>query len=104
MMALIWVKELYPRISGLIERIPRKVGEPVTWMLTAFLVLDISLTASALIRFGERQENIEAEGNMDQFLDEHFPDSLMLDRYSNIKLRVRSASGEVINSWKSPLK
>lgn len=102
MVALVWVKDLYPRISRQIERIPIHVGKPLTWALVIFLVLDISLSASALIRFGERQADIKAENRLDHFLDLHYPDGWMIRRYSNMKLPMKSPEGEVLNTWKSP--
>ena len=104
MIALLWVRNLYPRISRQIERIPSKVGKPLTWAMAVLMTVNICLSASALARFSERQNRVEAEGKVDEFLDECYPDGWMIQRYSNMKLRSTDPlNGERTGSWTSPL-
>lgn len=104
LIALVWVKDIYPRVSRWIEKIPKNAGTPLTWVLVVFMSVNMLLSASALIRFGERQETIAAEGKLDEFLDEHYPDEWMIQRYSNMKLQIKTPSGETSDVWKSPYK
>lgn len=84
--AVIWVKEVYPRISALIEKIPMKVGKVLTWVLVVLLALDVLLSCMALGRMDQREKGIPATNAVQQFLDEQYPDEYLTQRYQNMKL------------------
>lgn len=81
--AVIWIKILYPRISGLIERIPMKAGKILSWCMIAFMTVNIVISAMALARYSDRQTGREAANSIDCFLDERFPDQRMEWIYPN---------------------
>ena len=37
--AVVWMRALYPRLSDWIEKIPKKAGETVTWVLVVFMTV-----------------------------------------------------------------
>ena len=85
--AAMWMKLIYPRLSNLIERIPRKVGRVVTVVLVVFMCCNILISALALGRYQQRQVNPDAPGTViSDFLDEHYPDARMERIYPNAKL------------------
>lgn len=85
--AVVWLKGLYPILSSLIERIPKKAGTAGTWILIVFMAVNITLSGLALARYSERQTNPGAVQNVvTVFLDGHFPDSRMERIYPNAKL------------------
>lgn len=84
--AVIWVKEIYPRISGLIEKIPMRVGRILTWVLVVLLAVDVLLSCMALGRMEQREKGIPATNAVQQFLDEQYPDDYLTQRYQNMKL------------------
>ena len=84
--AVIWVKEVYPRISALIEKIPMKVGKVLTWVLVVLLAVDVLLSCMALGRMDQREKGIPATNTVQQFLDEQYPDEYLTQRYQNMKL------------------
>ena len=84
--AVIWVKEVYPRISALIEKIPMKVGKVLTWVLVVLLAVDVLLSCMALGRMDQREKGIPATNAVQQFLDEQYPDEYLTQRYQNMKL------------------
>lgn len=84
--AVIWVKEVYPRISALIEKIPMKVGKVLTWVLVVLLAVDVALSCMALGRMDQREKGIPATNAVQQFLDEQYPDEYLTQRYQNMKL------------------
>lgn len=45
--AVVWMKVLYPRFSGWIEKIPKKFGTWMTWILLLFMIFDICLSGLA---------------------------------------------------------
>ena len=85
--AVVWVKLLYPKLSDWIEKIPRKIGVIVTWILIVFMIFNIIISGLAMNRYSVRQtENNEPKTKIDQFFDEHFPDERMERIYPNAKI------------------
>ena len=85
--AVVWLKYLYPHLSNLIERLPRRIGKILTWIMVVFMVFDVILTSLAMYRYNERQTGDPYTDNpVLQFVDEHFPDERMEHRYQNLKL------------------
>lgn len=84
--AVVWVKEVYPRLSALIEKIPMKVGKVLTWVLVVLLAVDVALSCMALGRMDQREKGIPATNAVQQFLDEQYPDEYLTQRYQNMKL------------------
>lgn len=78
-LGVFWIKVLFPFLSRLIEKIPAKVGIPVTWILVAFMVFNMAVSLMALERQAQRREQIPADNAVARLLDERFPDS-RLDR------------------------
>ena len=81
--AVIWLKRLYPLLSGLIEKIPLKPGKAITWILVVFMFVNVAVSCGALIRYDERSEHIAAENEMEEWLDSHFDDARMEKIYPN---------------------
>lgn len=84
--AVVWMKLLYPKLSGWIEKIPKKAGVWVSWILIVFMVFDIGLTALVLNRYTVRQTGQGIHTAADEFLDERFPDERVEKRYQNLKM------------------
>lgn len=85
--AVVWIKLLYPRISSLIEKIPKVPGVIVTWILVIFMVCNMVVSSAALIRYDAREKGIEPRNSIEQLLDERFPDERMERIYPNAKSR-----------------
>ena len=82
--AVLWVKDLYPRMCRWIGRIPGPIGKPLTWALTGFMAVNILLSAAALARWDARQMGRPPQNPVDVFLDVHFPDRRMYQNYSTL--------------------
>lgn len=87
--AVIWIKILYPFLSRLIEKIPKKAGIVSSWILIVFMTFNIAVSGLALIRYSARHsaDQTAAESVIAAFLDEHFPDEQMERIYPNAILR-----------------
>lgn len=72
--AVVWVRVCYPRLSHLIERIPRKWGRPLTWILVIFFALDMTVSALALGRLETRSQSLPPQNRLEEYLDEHYGD------------------------------
>lgn len=83
--AVVWVKVVYPRLSGAIEKIPPKAGKILTRILVVFLAADIAISCMALYRMQQRENGAPATNVVEQFLDEQYPDDYLHQRYQNMK-------------------
>lgn len=95
--AVIWLKGIYPRLSGLIERLPVRAGRILCNCLIVFMVLNMLISSLALARYTERNtagsqtsaSQVQTPGAvsaLNAFLDSRFPDERMERIYPNAKL------------------
>ena len=81
--ALVWIKILYPNMSGWIEKIPMKVGKILSWCLIVFMCLNMSVSALALIRSDQRVHQVKATNEWQKVMDEHYDDQKLKEIYPN---------------------
>ncbi len=81
--AVIWMKRLYPHISGWIEKIPIRIGKTLSWLFVVFMVVNMAISGLALTRYTNRNNGIAASNAMEEFLDERFDDARMERIYPN---------------------
>ncbi len=81
--AVVWMKGLYPPFSRWIERIPARVGKPLTWALALFMAANVTVSAMALTRYDRRCRGVEAESGWERMMDEHYGDEVMERIYPN---------------------
>ena len=83
--AVIWLKILYPFISGWIEKIPMCIGKILTWVLLIFMIVNMAVSALALARMDARASGIPAENVLEERLDSSYNDDVMNRIYPNAK-------------------
>ena len=83
--AVIWLKILYPFISGWIEKIPMRIGKILTWVLLIFMIVNMTVSALALARMDARASGIPAENVLEEWLDSSYNDDVMNRIYPNAK-------------------
>lgn len=81
--AVIWIKVLYPIISRWIEKIPVIWGYVLTWILVVFMVVNIVVSMMALIRLDMRENGKQAEHSWERLMDKYFDDERMGRIYPN---------------------
>ena len=82
--SVVWLKLIYPRLSGWIEKIPVRWGKSISWILIAFMAVNILVSCLAMGRYVQRQTQPDAPVTaLAQILDERFPDSRMERIYPN---------------------
>lgn len=81
--AVIWIKNLYPLFSGWIEKIPALWGYVMTWILVAFMAVNIAVSSMALVRYDRRAEGRSPRNAVEQLIDERFNDARMEKIYPN---------------------
>lgn len=85
--AVIWLKLLYPKLSNLVEKIPKKPGIIISNIFIIFMIINIILSGLALARYTERNtSDTPAENVITQLLDERFPNERMERIYPNVKI------------------
>lgn len=82
--SVVWMRLLYPRLSDWIEKIPKKTGVILSWIMIVFMIFNIIMSGLALNRYTQRH-NGEAgvHTEIGAFFDEHFPDERMERIYPN---------------------
>ena len=97
--SVIWIKKVYPHLSGLIERLPVRFGKILCNLLAVFMIFNMSVSSLALARYnvrntqpsdivqeGQQNRNNSGLSGLDDFLDRHFPDERMERIYPNAKI------------------
>lgn len=72
-----WAKFIYPFVSMLIEKLPKKMGKIITIGLCIFMVYDCVISCFAQWRYNDRQQDILPSNIIEEFLDEKFPDEYL---------------------------
>lgn len=83
-LGVLWIKNLYPRLSALILKIPDKIGKAVTWLLVVFMIFDGAVSLIAVTRWSQRLENKPAANSFIEFIDERFDNERMEKIYANM--------------------
>lgn len=83
-LAVIWIKILYPPMERAIERIPPLTGKIITWLIILLMALNGLLTAGAMLRYTQQQSK-NAEANIiEHFFDTRYDDAYMEHRWPNM--------------------
>ena len=97
-LALVWVKEVFPRLNGFIERrVSKTYGVVISWVLIAFMLANSLVSGAAVLRQSQRYEGVPATHAWQQVLDDRFPDSRLakiLARTIEVIAPIRSAQNE----------
>lgn len=83
--AVVWIKKLYPVLSSFIEKMPIRIGKILTWIVVIFMSVDMIVSALALCRMNQRENDIKATSSWQQIMDKHFDDEFMNRIYPNQK-------------------
>lgn len=76
-LGLVWLRYLYPSISRLIEKIPKKKGRVITIVLAVFMVFNAAASIGAVYRKGCRANNIPPKTVVGEMIDNVFTDDYM---------------------------
>ena len=83
-LAVVWVKILYPPLSRRIEQIPPLAGKIITWVIVFVMACNGLLTAGAMVRYDTRKSRTEANGIVEEFIDGQYTDAFMEKRWPNM--------------------
>ena len=84
LLGILWIKDLYPRMAKWILKISNRVGRPLTWALTVFMIVNIIVTCVAVGRWSKRIEGSPAPNAFWEMVDQRFPDQRMERIFANM--------------------
>ena len=84
-LAIVWVKDVYPRVAKFMLKIPNKIGKPLTWVLVVFMVFNTFMSTVAVGRWASRLQEMPAQNRLEQYMDDHYPNERMQKIYANMK-------------------
>lgn len=84
-LALGYIKLLYPFLVKWIEKIPVRIGNVLTIILGIFMIVNISISLTACLRQEERNQGIPADNSFEMFLDKTYPDKRLNEIFENSK-------------------
>lgn len=85
LMGVVFVKVVYPWISKIIEGISQHIGEVMFWGLLVFMIFDMSVSWTALIRQTLRHYNMPAWTPVGRFYDQHYTDAYLEKYFPNMR-------------------
>ena len=83
-LGIVWIKDLYPRMAKWILKIPSKAGKPLTWALTAFMIVNVIVSCVTVARWASRREGEPPAGPFWEFVDRRFPNERMERIFANM--------------------
>lgn len=86
-MGLVFIKIVYPWVSSLIEKISPAVGENLFIVLLIFMIFNMVVSWSALIRQNLRHHEIRPLTPIGEFYDRYYPDEFLRKYYTNMERR-----------------
>lgn len=84
LLALIWVKHLFPLLTKYIEKIPNSFGKVLTWILLVFMIFNTFMSACVVGRMSARYKNIPSSNSFEEHIDEKYPDERVKKIYPNM--------------------
>lgn len=84
-LGVLWIKNIYPRLSKLTLKIPNTLGKVITWATVIFMVINITMSGISLFRWSQRVDNVPPSNGFWEVIDERFPDERMERVYANME-------------------
>lgn len=84
-LGVFWIKDIYPRMSKWILKLPNRPGKVLTCALTVFMAVNCLVSGLAVLRWSERMEGLPPSNAYEAFMDEQFPDERMSAIYANME-------------------
>lgn len=83
-LAVFWIKVIYPRMSRLIEGFPALAGKVMTWVVVFIMVCNGLLTCAAMLRYNTRAVQPRPANAFEEFIDRQYGDAFMERRWPNM--------------------
>lgn len=83
--AVVFIKLIYPKLTNLIEKIPKKLGIVLTNIIFILFIIDLFITGCVMMRQHQRREGIPATNFVERLCDTYADDEFMTKRWPNMK-------------------
>ena len=83
-LAVFWIKGIYPRMSRLIECFPALAGKVMTWVVVFIMVCNGLLTCATMLRYNTRAARPQPANAFEEFIDRQYGDAFMEHRWPNM--------------------
>lgn len=83
-LAMVWIKIIFPPMSRGIEKVPPLTGKIVTWAVVFCMACNVILTSAAMIRYNTRTYRPEPANVLEEFIDRQYGDEHMERRWPNM--------------------
>lgn len=91
-LAVVFIEVIYPAISSMIEMIRAKEGRVLSWLMVVFMAGNLALSATAVVRWTERVEGIPAQSQIDEFIDDNYPNETLQQIYPSMMFMEQNAA------------
>lgn len=82
-LGIVWIKVCYPFMMKIINKININFKKIFAWCLLVFLIFDVLITISAVVRARNFEKGIPAQNSYEKFLDNTFNVEYLKNMYSN---------------------
>lgn len=86
---LIFAKLVYPFLSNSIEKIPLNIGNIIFYILLIFLIIDMFISWTALIRSALRRNDFKPLTPVGRIYDKVYPDEVLEEKFPNMDFKTR---------------
>lgn len=83
-LGVFWIKQVYPRFSVWVLKIPNRIGSALVWIFLAFMIFNAIVSGLAVYRWSERLDGKAASNAIERIMDERFPNSRLERIYPNM--------------------
>ena len=86
-LGIFWIKDIYPRLSELILKIPNNIGKKLSIILLIFMLFDTTITGMAVYRWKQRVNRVSVSNVLTQTLDKLYPNEKMEKIFANLTFK-----------------
>ncbi len=83
LLGVVWIQYIYPYIERAIHKLPKHIGKKLMVILLIFLVFDLGLTISAIVRARDCEKGIKPRNSYEKLLDRTFNKDYLYNMFNN---------------------
>lgn len=85
LLGLVFIKGVFPLLDCWLQKIRGRMAFAFTWVLILFMSVNLTFSAAAVYRWNERLQGIPSEGYIEEYMDFHYDDDQMKQRFPHMK-------------------
>ena len=82
-LGIVWIHYIYPYMEKVIHKISKKAGKKWIILVCIFLLFDLALTISAIVRARDWEKGIQPRNAYEKFLDSTFNKDYLYNMFNN---------------------